>query len=145
MTSAKGWIFNLYFNYKDEESRRLAEIKRDERLIYMRHTMERIARFSAIAKDEHKANSCLILSGYMALKYPCTKAHIKKILGKYSNCTPSVYGCLVNLLKYFSIDKYLTVTGRLPSQGDCKTALDARSVMRMVHGSDEKKDELVSH
>ena len=76
MILAKGWIFNLYFNYNDEETRRLAEIKRDESLIYMTHTMERVARFSAIVKDENKANSCLILSGYMTLKNPCTKVHI---------------------------------------------------------------------
>jgi hypothetical protein len=112
MSLTKNWIFNLYFNCKDEGSRVWAETRRDECLAYMRQSMERMSRFSVIAKDE--TESCLLLRGYMNLNNPCTRAHVK--LGKRSNCKMATGGDIVNLLKYFNIDKTITVTGELPSQ-----------------------------
>ena len=75
---------------------------------------ENRSRFSVIAKDENKVNSCPLLRGYMNLKSTCTARHAKKLLGRYSNCKPSIFGDVVNLMKYFHIDKQLTVTGKLP-------------------------------
>ena len=134
MALSKNWVFNLYFNYKDEEGRKWAETKRDESFIYMEKTMERISRFSVIAKDEN--GSCLLLRGYMHLKNPCTRGHVKKVLGKYSNCKMSALGDAVNLLKYFNVDKNVAVTGELPSQNRCKMH-DARWVMRVVRDQTE--------
>jgi hypothetical protein len=132
MALAKNWIFNLYFNYKDEEGRKWAETRRDEGLVYMKKTMERKSRFSVIAKDESK--SCLLLRGYMHLNSACKRDHVKKLLGKYSNCKMASSGDVVNLLKYFNIDKNVVVTGELPSQNQRKKD-DARWVMRVVRDS----------
>ena len=110
MTSAKNWIFNLYFNYKDEESRARAETRRCESLTYMKKTMERMLSFSVIAKDENKANSCLLLGGYINLNCMGTRVHVKKLLGKYSNCKMTTHSDFVNLLKYFNGDEDVTVT-----------------------------------
>ena len=104
MTLAKNWIFSLYFNYKDEESRAWAETRRCESLTYMKKTMERMSRFSVIAKDENKANSCLLLRGYINLNCACTRVHVKKLLGKHSNCKMTAYSDVENLLKFFNVD-----------------------------------------
>lgn len=128
MTSSNNWIFILHFNYKDKKSRHQAEAKRDEGLIYMKKTMERMSCFSVIAKDEHK--SCLLLHGYMHLNNGCTRGHIKKVLGRHSNCKMTNYGDVVNLLKCFNIDKNMTVTGELPTQNSRKKD-DANWVLKM--------------
>ena len=135
MTLAKNWIFNLYFNFKDEEGRKWAETKRDESLTYMKRMMDRMSRFSVIAKDENK--SCLLLRGYMHLNNACTREYVKKVLGKYSNCKMTNYGDVINLLKYFKVDEDVAVTGELPSQNSRKKD-DASWVMRVVR--DESGD-----
>lgn len=129
MALTKNWIFNLYFNYKDEEGRKWAETKRGESLTYIKKTMERMSRFSVVARDENE--SCLLLRGYMHLNNACTREYVKKVLGRYSNCKMTNYGDVVNLLKYFNIDKGATVTGELPSQNRRKKD-DAGWVMRVV-------------
>jgi len=130
MVLSKNWIFNLYFNFKDEKSRGWAERKRDDSLVYMKKTMERMARFSVIAKDEN--TTCLLLRGYTHLNNSCTREHVKKVLGKYSNCKMTNLGDVVALLKFFHIDRCITVTGELPSQNSRKRD-DAGCVGRCVH------------
>jgi hypothetical protein len=129
MELSKTFVFNLYFNCRDEEQRVWAETKREESLKYMRGTMERMSRFSVIAKDQK--DLVLLLRGYMHLKNPCTREYnIKRILGKYSNCKRATTGDIVNLLKYFNIDKDVTVTGELPSLNKGKR-YDARWVLKI--------------
>jgi pyruvate dehydrogenase complex dehydrogenase (E1) component len=133
MALAKNWIFNLYFNYKDEASREWAKAKRDESLTHVKKTMERMSRFSVIAKDGN--GSCLMLRGYMHLNNPCTREYVKKVLGKYSSCSMTNSGDVVNLLKHFNVDKDMTVTGELPSQNSRKKD-DANWVMKVVREHD---------
>ena len=130
MASSKNWVFNLYFNYRDEEGRKWAETKRDEGLAYTKKTIERMAQFSVIAKDEHMS-SCLMLRGYVHLKSPCARDYVKKVLGKYSNCKMTSHNDIVNLLRFFAVDRNVTVTGELPSQNRRKKD-DARWVMKMA-------------
>jgi hypothetical protein len=100
-------------------------------LTYMRGTMERMSRFSVIAKDENK--SCLLLRGYMNMNNACMRGHVKRLLGKYSNCNMATGGDIVNLLKYFNIDENnVTVTGELPSQNSRKRD-DSRWVMKLAY------------
>lgn len=135
MVLSKNWIFNLYFNFKDEKSRGWAERKREESLIYMRKTMERMTQFSVITKDGNTA--CLLLRGYMHLNNACMREHVKKVLGKYSNCKMTKMGDVVALLRFFYVDRYITLTGELPSQNSRKRD-DARWVMRQTRdGSDD--------
>ena len=67
---------------------------------------------------KNKTNSCLLLRGYMNLNNTCNEGHAKKLLGKFSNCKPTVFGDVVMLMKLFHVNKQLTVTGRLPAQGN---------------------------
>ena len=91
-----------------------------------------MSRFSVIAKNENKANSCLLLlRGYINLNCACTRVHVKKLLGKYSNCKMTTHGDVVNLLKCFNVNKDVTVTGKLPSQNS-RWRDDARWVMKVV-------------
>ncbi len=113
MSLSNKWVFNLYFNYKDDGGKYYAEKRREEALIYMNKTMERMACFSVIAKDEHER--CLRLRGYLHLNNPCTRDYIKKVLGKFSNCKTACFSDVVYLLKYFNVDKDITVTGELAS------------------------------
>ena len=82
---------------------------RCENLVYLKRMLESKARFSVIAKDKNKANSCLLLRGYMNLNNGCTQGYAKKLLGKNSNCKPSIFGDVVHLMKCFHIDKDITV------------------------------------
>ena len=98
MTTTKNWVWNLYFHYKGDEGRNKAEARRYETLIYLSKLLEGKSRFSVIAKDENKPNSCLLLRGYMNLNNNCNKEYVRKLLGKYSNCKPSIFGDVVNLM-----------------------------------------------
>jgi hypothetical protein len=131
MELSKTWIFNLYFNCRDEEQRVWAEAKREATLTYMRGTMERMSRFSVIAKD--RKDSVLLLRGYMHLKNQVTRDYVKKILGKYSNCKRAGTSDVVNLLKYFNIDKEVAVTGELPSSLNKGKRDDARWILKMAN------------
>ena len=95
--------------------------------------MERMAGFSVIARDG--GNMVLLLRGYMNLKSPVTRDYVKKILGKRSNCKMAAGGDVVNLLRYFNIDKGVTVTGELPCTGKRSTGRkkdDANWVLKMA-------------
>ena len=118
MTQTKNWILNMYFHYKCAKGKEKAETTRYESSMYLRRLLEDKSRFSVIAKDENKANSCLLLRGYMNLRNCCKRECAKKLLGKCSNCKPSIFGDIVHLMKCFHIDKAMTVTGRLPTQGN---------------------------
>ena len=65
----------------------------------------------------------------------------------YSNCKPSTFGDVVHLMKYFHIDKDLTVTGKLPAQGNNgkKTmksyAVDAKWIIKTLREQIDKNDD----
>lgn len=125
LASTRDWNFQVFFNFKDVEGRSYAEVKREEALVYLSKTFERSSRFSVLAKSE-KEGSFLLLSGFVGLKNPCTLFHMKKILGKYSYCKPSVLNDVIQLLRYFNIDKDITVTGTLYRN------LDAKFIMKVI-------------
>ena len=128
--TTKNWIFNCYFFYKGVKGKAVAETRRHETLVCLRKMLEGKARFSVIAKDENKTNSCLLLRGYMNLNNTCNEGHAKKLLGKFSNCKPTVFGDVVMLMKLFHVDKQLTVTGRLPAQGN--TVEELQGLMQLM-------------
>lgn len=146
MATTKNWIFNVYFHYKGAKGKEKAETRRYETLVYLKKLLESRARFSVIAKDENKPNSCLLLRGYMNLNDTCTNGYAKKLLGKCSNCKPSIFGDVVNLMKLFHIDEQVTVTGRLPAQGNngSKTmksyATDAKWIINTLVEQIDKQD-----
>jgi hypothetical protein len=142
VTLSKNWVFNLYFNFKSAEGREQAETKRNEGLIYMKKILERMSCFSVIVRDEHE--SSLLLRGYMHLNNPCTREYIKRVLGKYSNCRMTNLGDVVYLLKIFNIDKDISVTGELHSNGRKKD--DANWVLKMASdkGNDFERGKAVS-
>ena len=72
---SKNWIFNLYFNFKDEQGKGWAEGTRKESLIYMKKTMERMVSFSVIAKNKNK--TCLLPTGYVHLNNAFTREHLR--------------------------------------------------------------------
>ena len=128
----------------------VAEKQRDDNLICMEKTMDRVARFSIIARDD--GESCLQLRGYMNLNHPCTRVHLKKILGKYSNCRMTCNADVLNLLKYFNIDRNATVTGELPSTSRRKkdnakwvlrSALDKKEEFERVRSEVSETDMVV--
>lgn len=145
MTQTKNWIFNVHFHHKGAKGKEKAETTRCKSIVCLRRLLEDKSRFSVIAKDENKANSCLLLRGYMNLHNTCKKECAKKLLGKHSNCKPSIFGDVVNLMKYFHIDKQLTMMGRLPAQGNNGAkrmksyATDAKWIMKtLVEQIDEQ-------
>ena len=119
MGATKQYVFNLYFNYRDDREREWAERTRDGALAHLKRLFENKAKFSCIAKDETKTS--LMLRGYMNLNSPCTLAYAKQLLGKYSSCKPSYFGDMVSLCRLVHIDRDLTVMGRLPKVGSNST------------------------
>ena len=153
MGTTKQCIFSLFFNFnfkeKDGESirgREWAEEKRDQALLYLKRLFENKAQFSCIARDENQGSNCLMLRGYMNLNSPCTQAHAKRLLGKYSSCKPSYFGDMVSLCRFVHIDRDLTVTGRLPHVGGNSIrklksfAGDPKFVVKILLDSIDKKD-----
>lgn len=63
---------------------------------------------------------------------------MKKLLGKFSRCKITGLGAFVHLLRYFNIDKNLTVTGSL-YHGN-KTAAEARWIMKVALNQDADFD-----
>lgn len=119
ITPTKDWHFQVFFNFSDSEGREYSEVKRNEALVYLSKTFERSARFSVIAKSE-KEGSYLNLSGSVSQKNPCTHCHMKRILGKHSYCKPNALSDVANMMRYFNMDKDITVTGTLYRNVDPK-------------------------
>lgn len=90
-----------------------------------------MAKFPVVAKDENRTNSCLMLWGHMHLNNPCARVHVKKLLGKCSNCKMANCGDVVQLMIHFNVDDNATVTGELPSQNSRKK-VDARWIVKAV-------------
>lgn len=151
MTATKQYVFNLFFNFKDDENkltrgREWAEEKRESALTYLKRLFENKAQFSCITKDENRVASCLMLRGYMNLNSPCTQTYAKRLLGKYSTCKPSFFGDMVSLCRFIHVDRNLTVTGRLPhgrKSSINKTRSfsgDPKFVIKILLDSIDKKD-----
>jgi hypothetical protein len=144
--TTKQYIFNLFFNFKDNENgltreREWAEGKREDALAYLKRLFENKAQFSCIAKDENRSASCLMLRGYVNLNSPCTQAYAKQLLGRYSTCKPSFFGDMVSLCRFIHVDRDLTVTGRLPHGRKLKAfAGDPKFVIKILLDSIDKKD-----
>jgi hypothetical protein len=106
----------------------------------LKKTLDRVSQFSVIARDENVGKDenvgSLMLTGYIRMTNTCSQSHVKKMLGKFSSCVPTILGDVVNLLKFYSIDKYITVTGRLPSRGDVndgKLGYSAEWVLKTIN------------
>ena len=148
MTTTKNWMINLYFHYKegDDESKEKAQMRRYESAVYLKKLFEKRSRFSVIARDENKTNKCLLLRGYVNLHNGCKFKHIKNLIGKHSNAKPAGFGDVVMLMKYWTIDKQVVVTGRLPSQGNNGSkrmqpyATDARWILKTLSEEMKKPD-----
>lgn len=122
-TKPKGrrFIFNVYFHYnKGNKVKEEAIRKREEYLIYLHKTFQTRARFSVIARDWNKQNSCFLLRGAVNFKNVVQMKTLKNILGKYSNCKFNTFGDIVSLMKYHAIDRDCVCSGRLPSSGNNK-------------------------
>ena len=151
MTS-KQYVFSLYFNYDGKSGenglvrdRKWAEERRGNAIVYLKGLFNKKATFSCTAKDESRDGSRLMLRGYVNLNSPCTPAYIKRLLGKYSSCKPSFFGDMVSLCRLIHVDRYLTVTGRLPhGRGDSnkiKTFTgDPKLVIKCLLDSIDRKD-----
>lgn len=120
MTQTKRWIWNRYFHFKkdDQESRDKAEVLRYQIAENLMKTLESKSRLSIIAKDKNEANSYLTLRGFVNFNNSMNRERVKRMIGRYSNCKPAVFGDTIMLTKYFVIDKHLSVGGVLPSQGN---------------------------
>ena len=101
----------MFFNYKDEQGKLRVEQWRDDSSIYLREVFERVARFSAVAREV--SETCLQLRGFVSMKNQCTEPHVKKILGKFSHCHPAPFGDVINMIQCFNIDPQTVLTGRL--------------------------------
>jgi hypothetical protein len=131
--SSTSWHFQVYFNYKDAEGRTYAEDKRNESLVFLTETFERSSRFSVIAKTER--DGCLVLTGSVSQRNPCSHLHMKRILGKHSYCKPNVLSDVLNLMRYFNIDKDISVTGTLHRNNDVKF------IMKVIHADNARRSE----
>ena len=148
MGTTKQYVFNLYFNFKDDgaRGRDWAEEKRNDALAYLKRLFENKAQFSCIAKDENRTGKCLMLRGYMNLNSPCKQEYAKSLLGRYSTCKPSYFGDMVSLCRLVHIDRDLEVTGRLPHIGGNSIkklksfAGDPKFVIKILLDSIDKKD-----
>ena len=142
MGTTKQCVYNVFFNYNTDKERVWAGKKRNDTLAYLTRLFENKARFSCIAKDENRTNSCLMLRGYMNLNSSCTQAHAKRLLGKCSSCKPFYFGDRVSLCRFLHIDRDLTVTGRLPHIGSKMKPLasDPKFVVKILLESIDKKD-----
>ena len=142
------FILFFNFNFKDKEgvlrNREWAEGVRRNAIVYLTRLFETKAQFSCTAKDEYK--DCLLLRGYAHLNSPCTKMYMKRMLGKYSSCSPSYFGDMLSLCRFVHIDRDLTVTGRLPHTGGNSVkklklfAGDPKYVVKVLLDSIDKKD-----
>ena len=140
-TSAKRWVFNFYFYYKNE-SRERAAVRRHRTVMCLRGLLEGKSNFAVIARDENREQSCLLLQGYMRLKSPCNKPHAKSMLGKYSNARPTTFGDVFHLMRYFHVDRKCNVIGRLPGvkgigKGDNSTEWVLKTLAEQI---DDKQD-----
>ena len=141
MTLSKNWVYTLYYNFKDEVGKKWAEARREEGLIYMKKTMERMSSFSVTAKEDN--DSCLLLRGYTQLNNACTRDYIKKVLGRFSNCKAALPCDVLYLLKYFNINRDVTVTGELISG---RNRHNANWVVKTaLHGGDDFEVKTVKH
>ena len=130
--STKCYVFTLYSNYvqrpldyvpketKDGRTtvkmdRQWAEGNRDKTLAYLKRLFNVKAQFACIAKED--APGKLMLRGYVHLNSPCSEAHLKRVLGKYSACKPAFFGDSVQLCRLLHTDRKLFVTGRIPRVG----------------------------
>lgn len=130
----KNWVFTIYFNYTEApESLSAATANRDSSLVYISKTMERMARFSIIARDESVQTKALLLRGYASLTSPCTQQYLRKILGRCSSCRSCKISEIAQLLRHFNLDNDALVTGRLP--GSDRRTDDARFVLRIARRS----------
>lgn len=125
----------------------MAEARRHESLVHLKKLLEQRSRFSIMAKDENRSDSCFLPRGHVNLNYSGAAKCLKKSLGKCCCCCePSVFGDVVCLMKCFHIDKRATVTGRLPSQvnNGKKTvkscATDARWIMKTLAEKNDKQN-----
>ena len=70
-----------------------------------------MTKFSVIAREE--AESSLRLKGFARLKNACSQAYMKKILGKCSHCKAAVHGDIINMVRYFEVDRQAVLIGNL--------------------------------
>ena len=130
--------FTLFFNYKDELGNIWAEQWREDSCVYLREAFKRC---SAVAREAvDLSETSLRLRGFVSMKNRCTQSHIKKILGKYSHCKQAPFGDFINVIQCFTIDRQMSLTGRLATT-DME---DVRTVMRVIQGSEkwgQRKDE----
>jgi len=132
MTSSKRWVFNFYFYYKNE-SREKAETKRCEAIVYLKGLLEGKSCFTIITRDENKELACLLIRGYTRLKSPCSKPHLKKMMGKFSKVRPTTFGDVFHLIRYFHTDRRCNVIGELPGiKGTGKGANDVKWVLKTL-------------
>ena len=132
-SSTKRWIFNFYFFYYKNESREKAEAKRYETAVYLRGLLEGRSHFAIIARDENKEQSCLLLRGYMRLKSPCNKPHVRGMMGSYSKVRPTTFGDVFHLMRYFHADRQCNVIGKLPGvKGTGKGTNDVKWVLKTL-------------
>ena len=138
MEQTKSWNFILFFNYKDAEGKIRAEEWRNDSSVYLREVFERVARFSAFAKEE--SGTSLRLRGFVSMKNGCTQSHVKRILGKYSHCKLAAFEDVINMIQCFNIDRETTLTGKLAVDVDVKFG------MRVIQGCGKRKrgDEVVN-
>lgn len=125
-SAVRDWSFQVFFNFTDDVGKDYSGVKRNDMLIFLKNAFERSARFSVIAKSG-KEGSYLLLSGFVSQRNPCTLHHMKRILGRCSTCKPNGLGDVINLVRYFNIDKDVTVTGTIASR-----STDAKWLMKVI-------------
>lgn len=146
MVTSKNYIFTVFFYYKSRSDRERAERTRIEVLLYLKRLLEGKTRFSAIARDENRNVSCLMLRGYINLRNACQLDYAKKLIGRYSRVKASVNADVIHLMRLWSIDKEVVVSGNIPAQGNNKTRraksyqTDARTIMRILNEEIANKD-----
>ena len=139
MTSVtKHYDFVLYFHGTT------AEQKRNDSLIYLKKLFECKATFACIARDKDKDGKTLVLRGYINLKSPCSRDHLKNLLGKRSWCCPSCFGEVVSLCRLIFVDRELTLVGRMHTNGSnphCKPfAGDPKFIVKVLIEAIDGKD-----
>ena len=107
--SSKNWNFIVFFNFRDVNSEARAQQQQEETSIHSKGVFERMAKFSAIAKEEAEN---------LRVQSSCTQSHIKRILGECSHCDPSSFGDVTNMIQCFDIDGHTTLTGLTCAEDD---------------------------
>ena len=133
MTQTKNWNFTLFFNCKDAQGKIRAGEWRNDSSIHLREVFERVARFSAVAKEE--SGTSLRLRGFVSVKNQCTQSHVKRILGECGHCKPAAFGNVTNTIQCFNIDRETTLTGKLAVD------VDVKFVMRVIQAAENVNEE----